>query len=38
LHVYAPPPRRTGAAPDPTGTVRDLITAEPGVGYRIREP
>jgi two-component system KDP operon response regulator KdpE len=38
LHVYVSRLRRKLAAADPTGTVRDLITAEPGVGYRIREP
>jgi two-component system KDP operon response regulator KdpE len=38
LHVYVSRLRRKLAAADPTGTVHDLITAEPGVGYRIREP
>ena len=38
LHVYVSRLRRKLAAADPTGTVRDLITAEPGIGYRIREP
>jgi two-component system KDP operon response regulator KdpE len=38
LHVYVSRLRRKLAEADPTGTVRDLITAEPGVGYRIREP
>ena len=38
LHVYVSRLRRKLAAADPTGTMHDLITAEPGVGYRIREP
>jgi len=38
LHVYVSRLRRKLAAVDPTGTMHDLITAEPGVGYRIREP
>ena len=38
LHVYVSRLRRKLAAADPTDTIRDLITAEPGVGYRIREP
>jgi two-component system KDP operon response regulator KdpE len=38
LHVYVSRLRRKLAAVDPTGTVRDLIAAEPGIGYRIREP
>ena len=32
-----PRERRKLAAVDTTGTMHDLITAEPGVGYRIRE-
>ena len=38
LHVYVSRLRRKLAAADPTGSMHDLITAEPGVGYRIREP
>ena len=38
LHVYVSRLRRKLAAADPTDTIRDLIIAEPGVGYRIREP
>ncbi len=38
LHVYVSRLRRKLAAADPTGTMHDLITSEPGVGYRIREP
>ncbi len=38
LHVYVSRLRRKLAAADPTGAMHDLITAEPGVGYRIREP
>lgn len=38
LHVYVSRLRRKLASADPTGTMHDLITAEPGVGYRIREP
>jgi two-component system, OmpR family, KDP operon response regulator KdpE len=38
LHVYVSRLRRKLAAADSTGEVRDLIVAEPGVGYRIREP
>jgi two-component system KDP operon response regulator KdpE len=38
LHVYVSRLRRKLAAADASGTVRDMITAEPGVGYRIHEP
>jgi two-component system KDP operon response regulator KdpE len=38
LHVYVSRLRRKLAAADPTGAMHDLITAEPGIGYRIREP
>ena len=38
LHVYMSRLRRKLAAADPNGTTHDLISAEPGVGYRIREP
>lgn len=37
LHVYVSRLRRKLAAADPTGATRDLIVAEPGVGYRIAE-
>jgi two-component system KDP operon response regulator KdpE len=37
LHVYVSRLRRKIAAADTTGELRDLITSEPGVGYRIRE-
>ena len=36
LHVYVSRLRRKLAEADPTGRERDLITSEPGVGYRIR--
>jgi two-component system KDP operon response regulator KdpE len=37
LHVYVSRLRRKLAAADPSGATRDLIVAEPGVGYRIAE-
>ena len=37
LHVYVSRLRRKLGASDPAGGARDLIVAEPGVGYRIRE-
>ncbi len=37
LHVYVSRLRRKLAAADPDGDARDLVQAEPGVGYRIRE-
>lgn len=37
LHVYVSRLRRKLAAADPSGVARDLIVAEPGVGYRVRE-
>jgi two-component system KDP operon response regulator KdpE len=37
LHVYISRLRRKLAAADPTGRARDLIVAEPGVGYRVQE-
>ena len=37
LHVYVSRLRRKLAAADPAGATRDLIVAEPGVGYRIAE-
>jgi two-component system KDP operon response regulator KdpE len=36
LHVYVSRLRRKLAAADPTGAARQLIAAEPGVGYRVR--
>ncbi len=38
LHVYVNRLRRKIAAADRTGTARDLIVAEPGVGYRVADP
>ena len=37
LHVYVSRLRRKLAEADPKGETRDLIVAEPGVGYRLRE-
>jgi len=37
LHVYVSRLRRKIAAADATGELGDLITSEPGIGYRIRE-
>jgi two-component system KDP operon response regulator KdpE len=37
-HVYVSQIRRKLAAADPSGAARNLIVAEPGVGYRIAEP
>jgi two-component system KDP operon response regulator KdpE len=37
LHVYVSRLRRKLASADPSGATRDLIVAEPGVGYRIAE-
>jgi two-component system KDP operon response regulator KdpE len=37
LHVYVSRLRRKLAAADPDGSMRDLIVAEPGVGYRVAE-
>jgi two-component system KDP operon response regulator KdpE len=37
VHVYVSQVRRKIAAADPEGHLRDLITTEPGVGYRVRE-
>ncbi len=36
VHVYVSQIRRKLAAVDPDGSLRDLIVAEPGVGYRIK--
>ena len=38
LHVYVSRLRRKLGEADPTGAARDLIIAEPGVGYRVRDP
>ena len=37
LHVYVSRLRRKLAAADPVGDAKDLVAAEPGVGYRVRE-
>jgi two-component system KDP operon response regulator KdpE len=37
LHVYVSRLRRKLGNADPTGRARDLIVAEPGVGYRVKE-
>ncbi len=37
LHVYVSRLRRKLAAADPGGEARNLVEAEPGVGYRVRE-
>jgi two-component system KDP operon response regulator KdpE len=37
LHVYMSRLRHKLAAADPGGAIRDLIVAEPGVGYRVAE-
>ncbi|MFN8520615.1 MAG: response regulator transcription factor [Chloroflexota bacterium] len=36
IHVYVSQLRRKLAAADPDGALDDLVTAEPGVGYRVR--
>ncbi len=38
LHVYVSRLRRKLGDADPSGRARDLIVAEPGVGYRVRDP
>lgn len=38
VHVYVSQIRRKIAAADPDGRLRELIVAEPGVGYRVAEP
>ncbi len=38
LHVYVSRLRRKLSAADPAGAAGTLIQAEPGVGYRLREP
>lgn len=38
LHVYVSRLRRKLAAADPSGTAAGLITAEPGIGYRVHDP
>jgi two-component system KDP operon response regulator KdpE len=37
VHVYVNRLRRKLAAVDPTGAIDDLITTEPGIGYRIAD-
>jgi two-component system KDP operon response regulator KdpE len=37
LHVYVSRLRRKLADADPDGDARDLVAAEPGIGYRVRE-
>jgi two-component system, OmpR family, KDP operon response regulator KdpE len=37
VYVHVSQLRRKLAAADPTGSLRDLIVTEPGIGYRIRE-
>jgi two-component system, OmpR family, KDP operon response regulator KdpE len=37
LHVYVSRLRRKLEAADPNGDARDIVSAEPGVGYRVRE-
>jgi two-component system, OmpR family, KDP operon response regulator KdpE len=36
IHVYVSQLRRKIAALDPDGALQDLVSAEPGVGYRVR--
>ena len=38
LHVHVAQIRRKLAAADPSGELSRLILAEPGVGYRVRDP
>jgi two-component system KDP operon response regulator KdpE len=38
LHVYVSRLRRKLRAADPSGGADDMITAEPGIGYRIGDP
>jgi two-component system, OmpR family, KDP operon response regulator KdpE len=38
VHVYVSQIRRKLAAVDPSGELANLITSEPGVGYRIDSP
>jgi two-component system KDP operon response regulator KdpE len=38
IHVYVSQIRKKLAAADPDGELGDLLTAEPGVGYRVRVP
>jgi two-component system KDP operon response regulator KdpE len=38
LHVYVSRLRRKLAAADPTGAAEAVITAEPGIGYRVGDP
>jgi two-component system KDP operon response regulator KdpE len=38
IHVYVSQIRKKLSAADPAGELADLLTAEPGVGYRVRLP
>ena len=38
VHVYVSTLRRKLAAADPGGELRDLFIADPGAGYRVRDP
>jgi two-component system KDP operon response regulator KdpE len=38
VYVHVSQLRHKLAASDPTGSLRDLIVTEPGIGYRVREP
>jgi two-component system KDP operon response regulator KdpE len=38
LHVYVSRLRRKLAAVDPTGAAGRIISTEPGIGYRLRDP
>jgi two-component system KDP operon response regulator KdpE len=38
IHVYVSQIRKKLAASDPDGGLADLLTSEPGVGYRVRTP
>ncbi|HET9497278.1 MAG TPA: response regulator transcription factor [Candidatus Limnocylindria bacterium] len=38
VHVYVSQIRKKLAAADPTGGLANLLVAEPGVGYRVRNP
>ena len=38
IHVYVSQIRKKLAAADPDGELADLLVAEPGVGYRVRNP
>ena len=38
VYVHVSQLRRKLAAADPSGSLRDLIVTEPGIGYRVRDP